>query len=792
MNAQASDIGVYALAPGVWVDQSVGRIGGRLAQLIVPQQPVDRTSGADLGDFQSSITQPMILREIVIEGNQRLTEGRILEFFDLNIGESVDSSTINSSLRRLYRSGLFQDFRADISDEGILSIIVVERPVIHRIVFEGNSALKDEILEASISSQPRRAYSVSKIGDDVRKIQATYRQSGRFAAVIKPVIIKRPQNRVDIVFEITEGDKTLVESINFVGNSFATDGELRGEMFTKTNNLFSIIFGGDTYDPNKLAFDAENIRNFYLRHGYADFRVLSTSGELDADQRGFNITITMDEGKPFNFGKISVVSDIPELDVEMLTLAVPFESEDRFNNTLVHTALVDIENAAQDMGVPFVRAIPQVQKNSDAQTIDITFIVQPGPKRYIETININGNVRTLGKVIRRELSIAEGDPSSFEKIEQSESQLMNLGFFKTVEITQRQGTNANDVVLDVHIEEKSTGSISAGIGLSTSTGAFATFGISEKNFLGRGQKLSATVAVGTKTRNYDITFVEPRFLERDLRAGFSVFKVSDGGSSKRLYNFDRVGAGVTFGQELFPNWYHNTGLRVSQNEISNVKATASLVVQNQTGKITKTTVSQGLFYDTRNSTTKPTKGYRVGGNVALTGVAGNYKMLQTELSANWYIPITDDITLNVNGFAGRVTPLAGTDVRIVDNYFAGGETDIRGFSTNGIGPRVRSTSESLGGREKVRGSVNLRIPSGLPKHVGVNLVAFSDFGFVRNHGLSGITGIAIDETNSLRTSLGLGIEFDSQVPISILFARPLKKESWDKTESLVISLGTNF
>ncbi len=774
----------------VLISEPIGQIGGPIAQLIVPPKPTDGASG--LGDFQSSVIQPVVLQEIVISGNQRITRGRILDFLSLSSGEVVDSSMINASMQRLYRSGLFQDFNADISPDGILNVTVTESPIINRIAFEGNRAMKSEVLETALSSKIRRAYSVTKIDDDVRKIQTAYRQSGRFAALIKPVIIQRPQNRVDVVFEITEGDKTLVQSIDFVGNSFASNRELRNEMFTKTNDLISVVFGGDTYDPDKLAFDADSIRNYYLRHGYADFRILSTSSELDANQKGFAITITMDEGKPYDFGEISFDTSIPELDTEVFKADLPFKNGDRFNNSLIQTALVDIENAAQASGVPFVRVLPQVRKDKETQKIDLSFVIQPGPKRYVETINIKGNVRTLEYVIRRELSIAEGDPISQEKIELSKSRLQGLQFFKTVNITQRQGTNANDVVLDVFVEEQSTGSISAGLGLSTSTGAYATFGVSEANFLGRGQRVAAKVTVGSSKRDYDISINEPRFMDRDLNAGFQIFKSSDDGSDDRKYDFDSVGAGVTFDQVLFPNWYHHTGLRLAKNEIANAKADASLVVKNQVGKITKATISQGLYYDVRNSATKPTKGYRIGGDLALTGLVGSYKMLQASLSGEWHMPITDNIALNVNGFAGKIFPISGTDVRIVDNYFAGGETDIRGFKSNGVGARVQTTKEALGGREKLKGSINLKLPSGFPKHVGLNVIAFTDFGVVRDHGLKNTGGIVINKADSLRISAGIGLSFDSQVPISIFYARPIKKEDWDETESFVLRLGTNF
>ena len=768
-------------------------VGGSLAQLIVAPKPAD-DGGVEsgLGDFEGSNIKPLILKKITVVGNQRISTGKVLDSLELTSGQKVDSSIINASLQKLYRTGLFQDFNADVTPEGELIVSVTESPIINRIAFEGNSAIKDEVLETAVSSKIRRAYSVSTIDQDVRKIQTAYRQSGRFATLVKPVIIKRPQNRVDVVFEITEGDKTLVESIDFIGNSFASNRELRDEMFTKTNGLISAVFGGDTYDPDKLAFDAENIRNYYLRHGYADFRILSTNSELDASQQGFAITVTMEEGKPYDFGEISLETEIPELDTESIRETLSFETGERFNNSLIQSALVDIENAAQGAGVPFVRVVPQVRKDREKQIIDLSFVIQPGPKRYVEAINIKGNVRTLEYVIRRELAIAEGDPISQEKIELSKSRLLGLQFFKTVNVTRRQGTNANDVVLDVHVEEKSTGSITAGLGLSTSTGAYATFGISEANFLGRGQRVAAQVTVGSDKRDYDISINEPRFMDRDLDAGLSLFKRSDSGSSDRKYDFSSVGAGVTFDQVLFPKWFHHSGFRVAKSEIDNVKSDASLVVQNQAGSITKTTISQGLHYDVRNSTVKPTKGYRVGGDIALTGLLGNYKMLQASLSGQWYMPITDNIALNVNGFLGRIFPLSGTDVRIVDNYFAGGETDIRGFKSNGIGARVRSTREALGGREKFKGSINLKLPSGFPKHVGLNLVAFTDFGFVRDHGLKNNTSLVVDEKNSIRVSAGIGISFDSQVPISVFYARPIKKERWDETESLVLRLGTSF
>lgn len=792
-DATKNDLEVYRLQANPWGTDSSARRDPRLAQLIVPQQPAqENTEPLRLQDFETDTTQRVILKSIQIEGNQRVSDERVRGFFAVKTGEIIDSSSLNTGLRQLYRSGLFKDFRADLKENGDLVIVVTENPIINRVAFEGNKVMKDEVLETTINSRVRLTYSVSRIDEDVRKIQTAYRQSGRFAAIVKPVIIKRPQNRVDIVFEITEGDKTLVESINFIGNKFASDRELRDEMFTKTHNFFSILFGGDTFDPDKLNFDAENIRNFYLRHGYADFRVLSTNSELDAGEKGFHITISLEEGKPYDFGEFSVESSIPELDTEVLRSAIPFATNDRFNNQLVQEAIVRIENTAQSLGIPFVRAVPQIRKNSEEQKVDLIFSVQPGLKRYVETININGNVRTLDYVIRRELEIDEGDPISTEKIALSEANLYDLGFFKSVEIIQRQGTNANDVILDVQVQEKSTGSFGVGLGVSTSDGVFSELRLSEDNFLGKGQSLAVSAAFGKKKRDYNLSFTEPRFLERDLGASMNIFRQTDDGSSSRKFSYTNTGAGVSFDQELYRGLSSSTGLKISRTKINNVQDTASEITKSQAGSVNKFTVIQSLSYDTRNSKQKPTQGYMVGGSLALTGIVGQYKSISSSLFASWHESLADDVVLNVRGSVARISPVSGTKLRLSDNFFAGGETDIRGFKSTGIGPRVRSTKEALGGRTKLKGSVSVNFPTGLPRHVGLNFLTFVDAGTVLDHGFDNSTGLVIDKSNSLRVSVGLGLQFDSIIPLSIIFAKPVKKETWDRTESFVLSLGANF
>ena len=789
--SEAAEIRIFQLNPGEITTRPMGTLTGQLAQLIVPAQPaIDNAAPVDepqvgIEQFDTNLIKPVELREIIVQGNQRISEGRILDFFAFKIGQTVNAALVNTGLQKLFRSGLFEFFEADLNSQGVLTISVTESPLINRVAFEGNSSLKDEMLQTIVSSRARLSYSVSMIDADTRAIQTAYRQLGRYAAEVKPVIIERDQNRVDVVFEIIEGNKTRVESISFVGNRFASEKILRDEMITKRNSIFSYVFGGDTYDPDKLLFDTDNIRNYYLRHGFVDFRIISAVSELDALGQGFHITITMEEGEQYSFGDITVESEIPEVDMLLVQAqALEIDAGETFDNTVIQDVSLAIENNVQRQGIPFVRVVPNVEKDEEGLLIHARFVITPGPKRYVEEINVNNNVRTLDYVIRRELTIAEGDPLSLAKIQESEQRINDLGFFKKVEIIQRQGTFANDTILDVNVEEKSTGRIDAGLGLSTSSGAFARLGIAEDNFLGQGQKISLSTTLSADRRNYSFSFTEPRFLERDLAATYSINRLDNINNSEREYDLYTESTSVSFSQQLFEDVYNTFSLGLSRSNIANTD-NASAIIQQQRGTIKRINLSQSLYYSN--------EGFNIGGSMVYSGFLDDYSALKTVLESSYTMPVGEHSELNVNGKIGYLKDFGQTKSRVSDNFFLGGETSLRGFKPSGIGPRTNlaGDDDALGGQRLMKGSINLKLPSGLPRHVGIDLIAFSDFGLLRSHGQN-TAGVPINDSGKVRASVGLGVQLKTLLPISILLTRPISYEPWDKTENLVISIGISL
>ncbi|MDH5723314.1 MAG: outer membrane protein assembly factor BamA, partial [Alphaproteobacteria bacterium] len=423
------------------------------------------------------------VKKIDITGSQRIEPSTIATYMNVGVGDTIDGGTTDRILKNLFATGLFADVSVD-EHNGVIEVNVVENPVISEIAFEGNKSVADEELLAEIQMRPRQVYTRTKVQSDTSRLYQIYRRQGRFSVSIEPKVIRRDQNRVDLIFEINEGGITKVESIRFVGNKHYDDGKLRGEISTKERAWYRFISNDDRYDPDRLAYDQELLRNFYLSKGYADFQVLSATAELSNNKKGFFITITVEEGERYKVTGVEFVSAIGKLDTSLLQDSVEVEINDWYNANDVRDSITSITDTLGDMQYAFVNVVPDIRKNDEDRTIVVVFRIDETPRAFVERINFNGNIRTLDKVLRREMELVEGDPFNRSKLADSERKLRNLDFFDLVNVDVKKGSAPDKTILDVDVQEKSTGELSIGAGFSSSDGPLADLRVRERNLLG--------------------------------------------------------------------------------------------------------------------------------------------------------------------------------------------------------------------------------------------------------------------------------------------------------------------
>ncbi len=729
-----------------------------------------------------------VLQQVRVEGTERVEPATVLSYMNLKPGDAVTRENLDGSLKSLFATGLFADVSLD-QDGDVLVVRVVENPVINEIAFEGNDRLKEEDLLAEIQLRPRQVFSRTKVQADVARLYQVYRRNGRFSVSIEPKVIKLDQNRVNLVFEIEEGDITAIENIVFVGNEHFDDSKLRSTISTKETAWYRFLNSDDRYDPDRLAFDQELLRKFYLSQGYADFRVSSAVAELSKDRGRFFITFTVEEGARYKVGNVKIDPRIRGVDAKALNEHVAFKAGDWYDADRVQETVDRMTEALGEMQYVFVNVRPDIQRNREKRTVDITFQINETQRVFVERINVNGNVRTLDKVLRREMMLVEGDPLNKAKLARSEQKIKDLDYFEKVELQTKAGSAPDKSVIDINVEEKSTGELSIGAGFSTSDGPLADFRIRERNLLGKGQDLLFATTIAGKRTEFDVSFTEPHLFDRDLSAGFDLFHTTRDLQDESSFDQKRTGGAVRFGYPLSERWNQTWRYRVENNNIDNVKTSASRYVRDQEGERLTSAVSQRLQYDSRDSTLYPTDGWQLWLDTELAGLGGDAEYVSGKTGASYYYPLGDRWTLNTIGEVGAITGYGDTDVEINERYFIGGST-LRGFSRSGIGPRDLLTEDALGGNLFYRGSVETGFPVGLPEELGILGHAFTDFGSLWDLDETG-TGIA--DESSVRASVGMGLSWRSPFgPLRVDLAAPVLKEDYDEKEIFRFNFGTRF
>jgi outer membrane protein insertion porin family len=740
---------------------------------------------------------------IAVQGNRRVDADTVRSYFHAAPDGRFDDAARDAALKALLATGLFDNVTIDRAGERLV-VHLTEAPVLDRVAFEGNKKIQDKELTAVVESKPRGTLQRAVVQADVGRIMEAYRHAGRDDVGVVPQIISRGNDRVDLVYVVTEGGKTTVRQINFVGNRVFGKRQLAAVIKTSATNVLSFLIGGDVYDPDRVAQDREQLRLYYRSKGYADASVTSAKAEYDPEIHGFTLTFSIDEGPLYHFGDTNIVCNVPGLDPEKLRRLLVARPGAVFDGNALDktTEVLAIELAK--LGYPFAQALPRITRDAAAQRIDVAFTIDQGPRTYVERIEIHGNTRTRGYVIRREFDIAEGDAYNKMLIDRAERRLKNLNYFKTVKITTQPGSVADRVVLDVEVAEQSTGDFTISGGYSTTDGLLAEVKVGDRNFLGTGKAVSASATYGQYARGIDLSASEPYFLGTRVSAGIELYGRQNDASPYQSYGSDVYGATMQFGTPLTEQIgvqyrYSLYNQSVTLNPASLATA-PSLPIQQAAlaGPQWVSSIGDTVTYNTLDNNKSPTDGIKSQLTQDLAGLGGDVNFLRTTEDLRYYHAINDDVVSLVRAQGGYITGWGGQQVPLINSFF-GGPTMVRGFAPNGFGPRdltPGTTMDNVGGTMYWASTLELQsaIP-GVPQEYGLKATAFVDAGSVFNYGgpttfPGSAQSLQIANSNIVRSSVGVGLVWDSPFgALGVNYAVPLTKAAYDVVQPLNFSAG---
>jgi len=763
------------------------------------QAPAAATSVAQLPLAPAPVVSARVIRRLEVLGTQRIENATVLTYVNFREGDLYNEQEVDVALKALFATGLFTSAtRIDFNQvTGTLTVRVTENPIVNQVVFEGNSKISSKDLTKETQIKPRAVFTRAKVQADVTRIMELYRRNGRFAARVEPQIISRPQNRVDLIFSITEGDNTGVNRINFIGNRVFDDATLRSTIATEESAWWKILSTSDNYDPDRLAYDRELLRRYYVARGYADFKVSSSVAQLTPGAESFFITFTIDEGPRYRLGTVAVDSKIVELPPAQLTPLLRMLPGDWYNSERIQQGLDALTNAAGTRGYAFAQVSPEIKRNVEARTIDVSFNVAQGPRVYIERIDIAGNTRTLDRVVRREFRLVEGDAFNRVMLDRSQQRIRALGFFKDVQVRNTPGSQPDRTNVTVSVTEQSTGSIAIGLGYSSYSSLIGDISYTETNLFGRGQSLAAVARMSYVQKQFQLSFTEPWFLDRPLAAGIDLQKVVTD-YTQAAFSGDTTAAILRLGFPVseFSLVSLNYMYRIQKISVTGGAPLEILLADgNQNGSV----IGFGYSFNDVDDYRTPTSGGTFSFSQNFAGFGGSLKYLESQASMAAYTPLPLGLVGSFSFRAKYITGYDGTPVPVNSRYFEGGDS-FRGFAIAGVGPRDVSQSEqisALGGNVSAIGTFNLSMPSLFPESMGVKVGLFADFGTVGHldstAGRTCTVTSCIRDNLAFRASTGLSVEWQSPFgPLQIDLGIPLVKAPYDREQIIHLRTGTGL
>ncbi len=743
------------------------------------------------------------IRAIQVEGAQRIEAGTIRSYMLVQPGDSFGSDRVDRSLRTLYATGLFKDVSIQRSG-GTLVVRVVENPLVNQIAFEGNRSQKDDVLRPVLQLRPRAVYTPQLVQADRQRLIDLYAKHSRYAVTIEPQIIRLPQNRVDVIFRINEGAETLVSRITFVGNHAFGENRLREEVSTREEAWFRFLSSADQYDPERINYDKELLRRFYLRNGYADFDATSATSELSPDRKSFFVTFTIHEGERYHVGTVKVDSQVAHLASDKLLPLVSFKPGDIYNGDAVQRSTTAVQDRAVALGFPFAEVNPRIARNKEKRTVDLLFDVVNGPRVYVERIDISGNTRTEDKVIRREFTMAEGDAFSDAASKKTKQRLTDLGYFSGANITTTPGSSSDRVVVNAAVAEKATGEVTLGGGYSTDAGVLGQAGLRERNLVGSGIDANLSGTLAQRESQVNLSATDPYFLDRNLVAGADIYVINNNNLNIANYSEQREGASLRLGYQFNDHLAQALTYTLTNRRVYDVNSSASIYVQDEAGQSLLSQVGQTLALDYRDSRVDAHSGFIAKFGTDFAGLGGDAKYARIKLDATYFIPL-DFLTgdsewgIAVSGSGGYLANF-GARERIIDRFFLGGD-NLRGFQDGGVGPHSvpnvpYTASDALGGEVIYTQSTELHFPLPVSADLGLSGRYFVDVG-----GLEGLKPDAFTSsrqaigTNNFSPRVGTGVGVSWKSPFGLInvdLGYPAVRQKYDRQQIFRFGFGTRF
>ncbi|MCA3515156.1 MAG: outer membrane protein assembly factor BamA [Rhodobacter sp.] len=730
---------------------------------------------------------------VSVEGNQRVDSATVLRYAGISAGQTLTAGQLNDAVQAVVNSGLFET--VDVETGGsVLVFRVREYPTINVISFEGNRRLSDEEIDAVVKSESRRVYSPAQAEADAAAIAEAYTAAGRISATVTPRIIRRSENRVDLVFEITEGRVVEVERLAFVGNRAFSDRRLRQVLETKQAGLLRTFIRADTFIADRIELDKQLLRDFYAARGFVDFEVLDATSAVSAERDGFFVTFTLREGQSFRVGKVDAISEVPEIDPAPFADVLRLRPGVTYSPSVIDNNIARMENLALQQGLNFIRVEPRVTRNDRDLTLDVTFAITRGPRIFVERIDIEGNTTTLDEVVRREFRTVEGDPFNPREIRRAAERIRALGFFSDVQVTSEPGTAADQVIVNVDVEEQPTGTLSLGASFSVSDGVGLNLGFTETNFLGRGQTLGLSISGGSDNLDASANFFEPAFLDRDLGFRLSFFS-SNTRQFNSFYNTDTLGGRTSL---AFPTGdYARIELRylAKREQLTDVSVNSSTILKRDADRGSLVTSALGYLYDydTRTGALNPLGGVQLRFGQDFAGIGGDVQSITTTALARIERRVlNEEVTLRAT-FEASALNMIDDDSRVTDRNFGNGE--IRGFESNGIGPRdlTAVNQDALGGNYSAVARLEAEFPLGIPNEYGLKGGVFMDAGSVWSLNDIKGTGGPVDDSFNLRAVLGVSVFWTTPIgPLRFNFTRAIVREDYDREQNFDLTVSTTF